>query len=221
MAADAGPPANRREEILQTLRDAAEGLSIAEIADRLDVHPNTVRFHLDRLVESGQVERGRADRRAPGRPAQLFRAVRGMDPGGPRRYRMLAETLALALARTPDPRARAVEAGRDWGRRRAAGEGTGPEEAADPDEAVARLTALLEELGFAPERRGGDPPRIGLRHCPFLELAASGSPIACQVHLGLMQGALDTWRSPVTVDRLEAFVEPDLCLAFTAPAAGA
>ncbi|HLU29726.1 MAG TPA: helix-turn-helix domain-containing protein [Glycomyces sp.] len=220
MAADVKPPANRRDEVLQTLRDAPEGLSIAEIADRLAVHPNTVRFHLGKLLDSGQVERGRADRRAPGRPAQLFQAVRGMDPAGPRRYRMLAETLALALAQTPDPRARAVEAGREWGRRSAAGDGAAPE-AADADDALTRLTALLDELGFAPEHRGGDLPRIGLRHCPFLEMAASGSPIACQVHLGLMRGALEAWRSPITVDRLEAFVEPDLCLARTAPAADA
>ena len=28
-----------------------------------------------------------------------------------------------------------------------------------------------------------------------------------------MQGAMEAWHSPVAVDRLEAFVEPDLCLA--------
>jgi hypothetical protein len=27
-----------------------------------------------------------------------------------------------------------------------------------------------------------------------------------------MRGALETWRAPVTADRLDAFVEPDLCL---------
>lgn len=220
MAADVKPPANRRDEVLQTLRDAEGALGIAAIAERLAVHPNTVRFHLDKLVENGQVERGRADRRAPGRPAQLFQAVRGMDPAGPRHYRMLAETLAHALADAPDPRASAVAAGRAWGRRSAESRDAAPE-ADHADEAVARLVALLDELGFEPERRGGDLPRIGLRHCPFLELAASGSPVACQVHLGLMQGALEAWRSPVTVDRLEAFVEPDLCLARTAKTADA
>jgi hypothetical protein len=28
-----------------------------------------------------------------------------------------------------------------------------------------------------------------------------------------MQGALKTWETPVAVERLDAFVEPDLCLA--------
>jgi hypothetical protein len=27
-----------------------------------------------------------------------------------------------------------------------------------------------------------------------------------------MQGALETWKAPIIADRLDAFVEPDLCL---------
>jgi predicted ArsR family transcriptional regulator len=54
---------------------------------------------------------------------------------------------------------------------------------------------------------------VGLRHCPFLELAETRKAVICPIHLGLMQGALETWQAPVTVDRLDAFAEPDLCLA--------
>ena len=76
---------------------------------------------------------------------------------------------------------------------------------------------LLDDIGFAPElRQGGGQMHIGLRHCPFLELAETRSEIVCPVHLGLMQGAMEAWRSPVTVDRLQPFVEPDLCLAHLA-----
>jgi predicted ArsR family transcriptional regulator len=81
-------------------------------------------------------------------------------------------------------------------------------------QSINRLIELLDDLGFAPQRRkahGQD--QIGLRHCPFLELAQDRSAVVCPIHLGLMQGALATWRAPVTVDRLDPFVEPDLCLA--------
>jgi predicted ArsR family transcriptional regulator len=82
------------------------------------------------------------------------------------------------------------------------------------EEPVARLTGLLDELGFAPEPRPGEQaPLIALRHCPFLELARTGTGIVCPVHLGLMQGALEAWHAPMTVERLEPFVEPDACLA--------
>ncbi len=85
----------------------------------------------------------------------------------------------------------------------------------------AELVSLLDTLGFAPEldddrphaHPEGGPSQIRLRNCPFLELASSKPQIACSIHLGLMRGALDAWGSPVTVDRLDPFAEPDLCVA--------
>lgn len=201
----------RRDAVLDTLRRAPQPLRIADIATRLDMHPNTVRFHLRALVERGQVEQLTAHRGTPGRPARLFQITTGMDPTGPRRYRLLAEVLADSLASGPNPRERAIEAGRAWGRRQAAAADdvtrSGP---------LDRLVTLLDEVGFAPELHAGDS-RIGLRHCPFLELSESQSTVVCAIHLGLMQAALDTWDSPITVDRLDAFVEPDLCLAHLTP----
>ena len=184
-------------------------MEIAEIAERIDVHANTVRFHLETLVANGQVEHLTTDRGAPGRPARRYRPVPGMDPRGPRHYRALAEALIESLAATPDVRSRAIEAGRSWGRRQA------PEIAttARPSDSVALLMRMLDELDFAPERPLTDPRSIGLRNCPFLELARDRREVVCSLHLGLMQGAMEAWGSPVTVDRLDAFVEPDLCAA--------
>ena len=82
---------------------------------------------------------------------------------------------------------------------------------------------MLDGLGFDPERRGTNgEQQIGLRHCPFLELAENRAGVVCSVHLGLMRGALETWGAPVAVERLDAFVEPDLCVAhLTGVGAGA
>ncbi|MGZ4289361.1 MAG: transcriptional regulator, partial [Gaiellaceae bacterium] len=41
----------------------------------------------------------------------------------------------------------------------------------------------------------------------------SRTHIVCPIHLGLMQGAMAAAQSPVTVERLEPFVEPMLCVA--------
>lgn len=79
---------------------------------------------------------------------------------------------------------------------------------------IDHLIGMLDEFGFAPERRkSGKEPQIGLRHCPFLELAETRTNVICPIHLGLMQGVLESSAAPITVDRLDAFVEPDLCLA--------
>lgn len=211
---------SRRGRVLRLLRDAGGPMAIAEIAERLGIHVNTARFHLESLVSTGQVERTTADSGGPGRPPQLFQAARRMDPTGARHFRMLADVLAEAINTAPDPGGRVLEAGRLWGRRQAS-TSTETGAAAEPAEPGGRLMRLLDELGFAPERAGGDDePRIGLRQCPFLELAVSRSEVVCPVHLGLMQGAMQAWGSPITVERLEPFVEPDLCMAHLVSAGG-
>lgn len=195
----------RRADVLAVLRRADGPLSIAAIAAELAVHLNTVRFHLDALLAAGQVKRVAADHAKPGRPPQLFAAVRGMDPGGPRHYELLAAVLADSVARGADPVAQACAAGRDLGAR--LGESR---RAAAQSEPVGQLVGLLEDLGFAPER---DESRIGLRHCPFLEVARDRPDVVCRVHLGLMQGAVESWDVPLSVDDLVPFAEPDRCVA--------
>ncbi|MCV7101874.1 transcriptional regulator, partial [Mycobacterium palustre] len=107
---------------------------------------------------------------------------------------------------------RAVAAGRAWGRQ--AERGSPPTPVASAGEAIDRLIEMLDDLGFAPERRTAKgEQQVGLRHCPFLELAETRGAVVCPIHLGLMQGALEAWAAPVSVDRLDAFAEPDLCLA--------
>ncbi|MEQ4302008.1 helix-turn-helix domain-containing protein [Plantactinospora sp. B6F1] len=227
------PPPGRRADVLAVLRTSPLPLSITDIAERLGVHPNTVRFHLDTLAGTGQVERVQAAPAGPGRPALLFRIRPGMDPTGPRNYRLLAGILAGSVATDPAALGRATEAGRAWGRQlaesaaRSAGSPAGPAEpsagsSADvEDQAVDRLVELLGELGFAPERRStGDVRQIGLRHCPFLDLVHTQAQVICQVHLALMQGALTGTGASATVERLEPFAEPDLCLAHLGTAGG-
>jgi predicted ArsR family transcriptional regulator len=214
------PRAGRQLDVLRLLRAATAPLSIAEIASALGVHPNTVRFHLDALVSSGRAEQAPTQHSRPGRPPLRYQPVRRMDPAGRRSYRLLAGILADGLAALPDTPARSLEAGRAAGRRLALlsrDEGTG--RAAPPGTVrapgqVGGLVSLLDELGFAPETSTmGGQLAVGLRHCPFLELAEVRAQVVCPIHLGLMQGAMAAWDAPVTVDRLVPFAEPDLCVA--------
>ena len=202
---------SRRSEVLRVLKASPEPMTIVAIAETIGVHPNTVRFHLDSMLESGQVERATAERRTPGRPPLLFVAARGMDQEGPRDYRALAELLALGFAEDGDRHERALAAGRSWVEQRVDAEPAG---SSTPP--VDRLVGLLDELSFAPvvlPEDSGATLRIGMRHCPYLEIANESSDIVCTAHLGLMQGALDAWGADVTVERVESFAEPDLCIA--------
>lgn len=196
-------------------------MSIAQIADEMGVHPNTVRFHLDTLVEEGRVELAEPDHKGRGRPALLFRAVRQMDRGGTRRFRLLAEILTIGLATDADPSSKALAAGRAWGQRLRPMEDA--EQPLDAEESTEHLVDMLDELGFEPEwiepeaEQPDGGKQLGLRHCPFLELAESCTDVVCPIHLGLMQGALEAWHAPLAIDRLDAFAEPDLCVAHLKP----
>ncbi|GAA0909969.1 helix-turn-helix transcriptional regulator [Streptomyces thermoalcalitolerans] len=209
----------RRREVLDVLRAAARPLGVAETAERIGVHPNTVRFHLDALVAEGMVVRQAEAPSGPGRPRTVYAPRPGMDRGGTRSYRLLARILLGQLA-SQGPRAReaATEAGRAWGGFLV--DPLPPSQPPTAERSAARLLALLDGLGFAPEAEGGGagkaPERIRLRHCPFLELAEEYGQLVCPVHLGLMQGALDGLRAPLTATRLEPFAEPDSCLAHLA-----
>jgi predicted ArsR family transcriptional regulator len=209
----------RRQEVLELLKSAKTPLSIAVIASQLGVHPNTVRFHLNTLVASGQAEHVAPAPSRRGRPAQLFHSVRRMDPAGPRHYELLAEILVHTIETQPEPSMRATDAGRAWGRLLAETAATSEHTARDRSGGpVARLVSLLGEMGFDPDLRGSaDRKQIALQHCPFLELARSHAQVVCPIHLGLMQGAMSAWSATVTVNRLEPFAQPDLCVAHLAP----
>lgn len=204
------------------LRAADGPLGVADLAERIGVHPNTVRFHLDALVAEGAVHRRVEEPAGPGRPRTVYAPRPGMDRGGMRAYRLLAQVLVSRLASTgPAAAGAAAEAGREWGRFLI--DPMPPFRRPTALESADRLTALLADLGFEPVAEpagdGTGPGRIRLRHCPFLELAEEYGQVVCSVHLGLMQGALAELRAPLAATDLRPFAEPDSCLALLAPAA--
>ena len=214
---DAGAPLGQsRAHVLDLLRAAGSPAGVRDIADQAGLHPNTARFHLDALVDAGLAARAPKERTTPGRPSMAYRAVAGGETMGRRRYRLLAEMLTSLIAgMLPKPGEAAGEAGREWGRYLT--EPPPPYQRLDAGEAVGRLTATLAEIGFAPEAvTDGTQYQLRLRQCPFREVAENHQDVVCQLHLGLMQGALAQMRAPVTADRLQPFAEPSLCIAYLA-----
>lgn len=206
------PNAGRRAAVLDAVRRSDQTPTIADLAARLRLHPNTVRFHLKTLIRGGQVEQVTGARGTPGRPAQTFRAVRARE-NSPRQYRVLAEMLIDGVLAGPDPGARAVAVGRRWGRRY--GPGSAGQDSGSGAEPVDQLVGLLDDLGFDPERGSGEASVVDLRlrNCPFLELASTHPEVTCGIHLGVMQGAVAGAQPAVAVTGLDRFPEPGVCIA--------
>ena len=214
LAPDGAPPLGQsRARVLGLLRAEAAPVGVREVADRTGLHPNTARFHLDALADAGLAARELQPRATPGRPSMAYSAAEGGEAAGQRRYRLLAEMLtSLIAAVMPEPGEAAEQAGREWGRYLT--ERPAPYQQIGAPEAIERLTATLAEIGFAPEGvASGTSYQLRLLQCPFREVAESHQDVVCRLHLGLMQGALEQMRTPVSADRLLPFAEPSVCIA--------
>ncbi|WP_420749178.1 helix-turn-helix transcriptional regulator [Rhodococcus sp. O3] len=183
---------------------------INDIAERLGLHPNTVREHLDALVADDLVETTTEPARGRGRPAKLFRPTPAADPtSASREYSGLATALAGHIARTSlDPEADARAAGRAWGHELAR------ESGCDPDDPHRSVLDLLVRLGFDPHD-GGHAGGIALRQCPLLDAARRYPSVVCQVHLGIVEGVLEELGAATGpgLDLLP-FAEPGACRLF-------
>ena len=201
-----------RARVLEQLQAAHEPFDVRQLAERVGLHPNTTRFHVEALVAAGLAERSAENRRRAGRPRVLYRATPDSAAAGQRSYRLLAEILAGHMAaHTRRPSETAEAAGREWGQHLA--QRPRPFHRVDAGEATRQLVAVATDIGFAPQLvTTGRAQHLRLTHCPFLEIAAEHQQVVCSLHFGLMQGLLTELDAPIEAHRIEPFAEPNACL---------
>ena len=195
-----------RARIVAELNGERDGLDAHELARRLGLHANTVRWHCGILVDAGLVSARRAERTTPGRPRTLYALSPDATASGKDEFRLLASVLTGALAEDQDAVAKSETAGSSWGRYLAPRR---PPLSPPSDEAtIGDIVRLLDEQGFAPDVEGRE---VRLRRCPYYDLAEQHPEVVCSVHKGLIAGALDELGSDLDVE-LAPFVEPSVCL---------
>lgn len=169
--------------------------STAELAERLSLHPNGVRTHLQRLRDAGLVTHRRAER-PRGRPRDEWAIAPTARPGGdpPHAYGALAVWLARAVPATP-ARLREIEA---TGRR--IGQELTPAGTAPPEQAIGDL---LTALGFQPqiERSVEGHLHCRLGNCPYRDSVRANQDVVCTLHRGLTRGLLDRLAPTARLDR--------------------
>ncbi len=166
---------------------------------------------------------------------EALEAGAGAGGSAAQEYVALAAAFAERLAeREASPGADSRAIGRAWGTglaaRHAAEVGGGDERP------VGRVVDLLDRLGFSPELEpagvpepppdpvpradaaaGSPSPEVGgeailLRTCPLLDAARRHPEVVCQVHLGLVAGALEAYEEPSDGLRLVPFARPGACV---------
>jgi predicted ArsR family transcriptional regulator len=174
-----------RANLFALLGELGRPAGTAELAERLKLHPNGVRLHLERLERDGLVLRA-SDPQPRGRPRDAWKIAPDARPGGrsPRAYSDLVRWLARATG-SGSRGLRGIEnAGREIGRE------LGADQAAAGEEA---LQTAITALGFQPRVRArkGDKLTIALRNCPYEDAVRENQPVICTLHRGITRGLLD------------------------------
>lgn len=187
---------NTRYAIYLELARAPRPLSTSDVADVLDLHPNTVRPHLERMRDVGLLRVDTEARGGVGRPQHL--------------YSLTPEAPALGLEPSPFPTlarmllGAAADAGLDASDMVTAGRAQGAADAArwaspsahSPDVTAAAAVDAVEveqaRLGFDPATvTHATGATIAFAHCPFRDLAEQHPELVCSLHCAMVEGFTD------------------------------
>jgi predicted ArsR family transcriptional regulator len=175
-----------RFSMYQELAGTTTPLTATELADRLGLHANTVRLHLERLREAGLVEVEPVHRGTVGRPQHVYSLAPGAPGLGfdPPSYTLLAGLLASLAERVGAAADDAAAAGQAWGAE--AGRRTRARSC------VKALAGEMQRLGFDPASEvAGNVTDMAFLHCPFRELAEAYPELVCNLHRGICEGVVD------------------------------
>ena len=191
---------NTRYAIYLEIARSPVPLTTTAVSEALDLHPNTVRPHLERMRDVGLLQMEIVSKGEVGRPQHRYSLAPdapslGFEPPAmPLMARMLAGVAAAAGA----SRDEAIEIGRQQGRAAASALDAASviAELDDPDDrAAVCLQALVDELariGFDPAvAEDAEGVVVAFTRCPFAELAEANPQLVCNLHRGLVEGFVD------------------------------
>lgn len=182
-----------RVEIMHVLQQRPQR-AIAELVEATGLHANTVREHVQRLIDAGYVVAETERRTTRGRPRVLYSAATGADDSSS----PVAVRRAEEAARRGDLMRRVYGSDAD---------------AALGADALHQLDALVDDLGDA----GFEPVvderelTVDLTPCPHGS-AAEHRGILCGVHVGLMESVLAQAGGPLRVEGIAPSCDPTQCV---------
>ena len=177
---------NTRYAIYLELARSARPLATADISESLDLHPNTVRPHLERMREAGLLAVEVGGRGDVGRPQHRYSIAANAPSLGfePPTMPVLARMVLAMAARLQASADDAEAVGRTEGATRARPYQQAPS-------TLEALVSDLDRLGFDPVVTEADDPDaavVAFSHCPFAELAETHPELVCGLHRGLVVG---------------------------------
>ncbi len=205
-----------RRHLYDLVAASDEPVGRDDAAAALGISRELAAFHLDRLVHGGLLEteyRRRGGRTGPGagRPAKFYRRANRQVAISlpPRNYAFAADLMATALDRSGAASGAAVVA--TAARERGITIGAAARDAAGARPGRHRLLAALLDVlrgaGYEPRIETKDGT-VGLRNCPYEELASDHRELTCGMSLAWAGGVVDGLGSPASA---QLAPEPGRC----------
>ncbi len=174
------------------------------VAERVGLHTNSARFHLDGLIAAGFVQKSFEKRVGKGRPRALYMATQQAPQVSEAHWSSLTRAMIIHLVnQQPDPLTKAKSAGRRWGESIAVGSRKG-------QEAMVGLADHLKRAGFA-STVDTDDKRVMFTHCAFQTWDSAEQDPVCMMHLAMIEGYLEAADAPLEVEVLTR--QPRICVA--------
>lgn len=167
----------KQHDVLEAIKTFPRGARAIDVAEKLGMHVNTVRGHLEELEKHKAVYSISAAAAGRGRPYLIYYS-RTPEPGTiTDEYIALIEMLVEHL----DSPEQAEEIGRQWAR----ASGSGPGQV----EKLVELLPHLHSMGFDPTVDSEEA--VTLHACPFVgQDGQAPSPQVCQIHAGYLKEKL-------------------------------
>ena len=199
---------NTRYAIYLELARSVTPRSTAEVAESLDLHPNTVRPHLERMRDIGLLEVEVDSRGAVGRPQHRYSLAADAPSLGlePPTFPLLAGLLANVAAACEPASGEVAAVAREHGRHAAA-----VRAAEGFPSCVEAVNAELADMGFDPvSEQEGPVTTIAFANCPFRQLAEAFPELVCHLHRGMIEGMVDVLGG-ARVARFATLADRDPC----------
>ncbi|MBM7829828.1 putative ArsR family transcriptional regulator [Agromyces cerinus] len=186
-----------RVALLHRLQQRAEQ-TVAELAAAVDLHHNTTREHLQRLIDDGFVTAHPEHRTSRGRPRMLYSAATGnideMNRPALRRLRNAIERNAVE---------------RPAGSRDDGGLGR------DAMRQIDALSDHLDQCGFDQDldraQLTAEQVEVNLAGCPFQSMVDEHGDVVCSVHLGVIRSVLTHADGPIEARELLPLTATGCC----------
>ncbi|WKG02256.1 helix-turn-helix domain-containing protein [Mycolicibacterium sp. HK-90] len=191
----------QRQRVLDLLRAADNPVDARQIADALQIHVTTARFHLSTLEGQGVIRRGGAAGGAGrvGRPRLTYEIAPRLD------YADIVALFAAHLGGTPEEReTRALRIGADLAHRVRVARRRGETSIAD------LVVATLGELGFQVRSvlTSFGEVSVEICTCPLAEVAVDSPEVVRGIQQGMIQEVIDV-NAEALGGRFAVSVRPD------------